>query len=158
MSLGGKVKSSNFQKRTRGTKFHLLFYGGHSRHHQDRRSAGDLSRKTEMSFEWFQPFLIPIHNGSAGGAGVNYDISGTALWYAGGGGGGLGRGSGGSAALGGSGVGGAGSLNSSTPGAGLAGRGAGGGGAAEQGVAAMCTGVDTGGAGGKGVVIIRHPQ
>lgn len=87
--------------------------------------------------------------GGAGGLGLAYDISGTSLYYAGGGGGGVnGSGTGGT---GGSGVGGNGSANSGTATAGMANRGGGGGGAGGATIKA-------GGAGGSGVVIVSYPN
>jgi prepilin-type N-terminal cleavage/methylation domain-containing protein len=87
--------------------------------------------------------------GGAGGIGLAYDISGTSLYYAGGGGGGVnGVGTGGT---GGSGVGGNGSANSGTATAGTANRGGGGGGAGGATIKA-------GGAGGSGVVVVSYPN
>jgi hypothetical protein len=83
-------------------------------------------------------------NGGAGGAGVTSDITGTSLSYGGGGGG-----SADTVGAGGAGGGGAGA-NDAFPGtSGTANRGGGGGGG---------SGTYPGGAGGKGVVIIRAPQ
>ena len=94
--------------------------------------------------------------GGDGGTGVQSSITGTSLWYAGGGGGGKGNGPG-AAGVGANGVGGNGGTNPSgsgpaTPGSGgMNGRGGGGGGAG--GYADAST---TSGAGGDGVVILRY--
>ena len=102
-----------------------------------------------------QPGAPKSGGGGDGGSGVQSSISGTNLWYAGGGGGGKGNGPG-DYGVGGNGVGGDGGTNSSgssaTPGsAGTDGRGGGGGGAG--GYADVNT---TSGAGGNGVVILRY--
>ena len=82
-------------------------------------------------------------NGGAGGVGIATSITGSSVYYAGGGGGGA---NGGSAGAGGNGGGGNGTNNSSTATAGTVNTGGGGGGAGSGG---------TGGAGGSGKVMIR---
>ena len=83
------------------------------------------------------------NTGGAGGAGLQSSITGSAVWYAGGGGGSGYTASGGA---GGSGIGGAGGGNG---GAGTVNTGSGGGGGQSGG--------NTGGTGGSGVVVIRRP-
>ena len=90
--------------------------------------------------------------GGTGGVGLEYSISGSPTFYAGGGGGGAHNNSG-TGALGGNGGGGAGAPNSPTPGtAGTSNRGGGGGGGG--GISGSVSGI--GGAGGSGIVIVRY--
>ena len=88
--------------------------------------------------------------GGNGGTGFSSSITGSALFYAGGGGGG---GTGGTGGIGGSGVGGNGGTNNQNGFPGLGNRGSGGGGAADA-----RTGDYSGGNGGSGVVILRYPS
>ncbi|MCX6872556.1 MAG: hypothetical protein NTW21_01930 [Verrucomicrobia bacterium] len=89
------------------------------------------------------------HNGD-GGVGLEYAISGTPLFYAGGGGAGRGVDTGQSRGLGGSGVGGDGANQGQNGFPGMDGRGGGGGGSSNQ------DGGHPGGRGGSGVVIISY--
>jgi Fibronectin type III domain len=89
------------------------------------------------------------YNAGSGGVGVATLITGSSVYYAGGGGGGGNNGAGVSPGSGGSGGGGSGSVDSSVGTAGTANLGGGGGGG----------GVDSpGGAGGSGIVILRYPS
>jgi hypothetical protein len=93
------------------------------------------------------------NTGGDGGAGLSNSITGSAVFYAGGGGGGIGSNSTGSTGSGGSGGGGTGSTGNNAATAGTANTGGGGGGGGQG------PGVSAGGAaGGSGIVILRYPS
>lgn len=98
------------------------------------------------------------NNGGNGGVGLSYDISGTSLFYAGGGGGALAQNTGGTRGQGGSDVGADGGINGSAPLTAVANRGGGGGGGGEQGLNTMGFNKKSGSSGSAGVVILRYTE
>jgi len=102
------------------------------------------------------PATANAYYGSDGGPGLQFSISGTPTFYAGGGGGGTQGSNGGlGGGFGGQGGGGAGQANSV---AGIAGTASTGGGGGGTGYNASQGGASTGGTGGSGIVIIRYTQ